>query len=103
METLSITTKETITDQEIKLIDGCFTPSEAADIMNSVLDVKINFHKLQRLSRTEGNVNDTCEYDNNRIVELIDAKHDAKAYFKDARLKGKKLKIESIITIRVEE
>ena len=101
METQTITTKEINLDQEIKLIDGCFTPSEAADIINSVLEVKINFHKLQRLSRTEGNANDICEYDNGRIIELIDAKHDAKDYFKDARLKGKKLQIESIITVKV--
>lgn len=103
METQSISTKEINLDQEIKLIDGHFTPSEAGDIINSVLDVKINFHKLQRLSRTEGNANDTCEYDNSRIIELINAKHDAKDYFKDARLKGKKLRIESIITIQVED
>ncbi|GAA4886516.1 hypothetical protein GCM10023311_07090 [Flaviramulus aquimarinus] len=103
METFSITTKEIITDQEIKLIDGCFTPAEASDIINSILDVKINFHKIQRLSKTEGNANDICEYDNSRILELIDAKHDAKSYFNDARLKGKKLKIESIVTIRVED
>lgn len=103
METQTIITKENITDQEIKLIDGCFTASEAADIINSVLDVKINFHKLQRLSRTEGNTNDICKYDNGRINELIDAKLDAKNYFKDARLEGKKLRIESIITVKVEE
>ncbi|WP_298237849.1 hypothetical protein [uncultured Algibacter sp.] len=103
METQSIATKEINLDQEIKLIDGCFTASEAADVINSVLDIKINFHKLQRLSRTEGNASDVCEYDSERIIKLIDAKHDAKAYFKDARLKGKKLKIESIITIQVQD
>ena len=103
METRSITTKEINLDQEIKLIEGTFTASEATDIVNAVLDAKINFHKLQRLSRTEGNASDICSYDNGRINQLIEAKYDAKAYFKDARLKGKKLTIESIITIKVEE
>lgn len=103
METLSIATKEINLDQEIKLIDGSFSASNASDIINAVLDVKINFHKLQRLSRKEGNTNDVCEFDNERIIELIDAKQDAKAYFNNARLKGKKLKLESIITIQIEE
>lgn len=103
MKTQTIETKQINLDQEIKLIDGYFTSSEAADIINSILDVKINFHKIQRLSRTEGNSNDICEYDNSRIVELIDAKHDARTYFNGAKQKGKKLKIESIITIQVED
>ena len=94
--------KETMHKQQIKLIDGLFTPSEASDIIDAVLDVKINFHKLNRLSITEGNSKDACEYDSSRITELIDAKLDAKSYFKDARLQGKKLKINFIISIEIE-
>jgi len=103
METLQNTKKETMKNQNIKLIKGHFTPSEAGDIINAILDVKINFHKLQKLSITEGNENDKCEYDSGRIEELIDAKHDAKAFFSDARLKGKKLKIESLVSITIED
>jgi len=102
METSSKTKTNQTLNQEIKLIDGLFTPSEAADILNGVLDVKINFHKLQRLSRTEGNINDSCEFDTDRIVELIDSRQDAKSFLTDARLKGKKLKIESTVTITLE-
>ena len=36
---------------QLKLIEGKFTKREALNILNSVVDVKINFHKLQRLSR----------------------------------------------------
>ncbi len=103
METTLKTTIDSKLEQKIKLIDGCFTSSEAADIINNILDVKINFHKIQRLSRTEGNINDACEYDSGRIIELIDAKHDAKSFLTNARLHGKKLKIESIVTIKVED
>ena len=74
METVSKTSKKnTVTKQEIKLVEGHFTPSDASDIIGSVLDVKINFHKLKRLSKTEGNEKDLCEYDSDRITELIDA------------------------------
>ena len=95
--------KNTKTEQKINLIDGRFTASEAADIIKDVLKVKINFHKLHRLSITEGNSNDACEYDNGRIDELLNEQEIAKDFFKDARLQGKKLTISSTIHITVED
>ncbi|OEK07413.1 hypothetical protein A8C32_18445 [Flavivirga aquatica] len=104
METILKSSKDNkIVKQNIKLVDGLFTPSDASDIVNSVLDVKINHHKLKRLSITEGNSKDLCEYDNGRITELIDAKLDAKSFFSDAKLKGKKLKIEGTISISIQD
>lgn len=93
----------TMEKQNIKLIDGYFNVSEAKDVIDAVLDIKINHHKLKRLSITEGNSEDLCEYDSGRINELIDAKLDAQSFFNDARLEGKKLKISGNITIEVEE
>ena len=103
METLKTKKQDAITNQDVKLIEGYFTLSEARDIINSILDVKINFHKLQRLSRTEGNENDACEYDNSRINELISAKHNTKEFLNDNKFLGKKIKIESTITIQIED
>ncbi len=100
METLKISNK-IVTEQRINLIDGCFTTTEACDIINSVLNIKINFHKLHRLSITEGNADDLCEYDNNRINELLTQQETVKDFFKN--IKGKKLKINSIIDIAIEE
>lgn len=91
------------TKQKINLIDGTFTASEASDIINSVLNVKINFHKIHRLSITEGNENDDCKFDNGRIKELMDEKTIAKDFFSQARLQGKKLKMTSIINIEIED
>lgn len=91
------------TAQKIDLIDGFFTASEASDIINSVLKVKINFHKLQRLSLTEGNDKDQCSYDNGRIDVLMNEQIIAKEFFSQARLEGKKLKMRSIIQIEIED
>lgn len=91
------------TEQKINLIEGRFTANEAADIINDVLKVKINFHKLHRLSITEGDSNDACEYDNGRIDALLNEQQIAKNFFKDAKLQGKKLKIQSTIHITVED
>lgn len=91
------------TDEEINLIDNVFTASEAANIINDVLKVKINFHKIKRLSIKEENENDACEYDSGRIHELLNEQEIAKEFFSQARLKGKKLKIKSKIYIEIEE
>lgn len=91
------------TTQKINLIDGVFTASEASDIINSVLNVKINFHKLNRLSITEGNDKDECTFDSGRITELINEQQIAKDFFSKARLNGKKLKMRSIIQIEIED
>lgn len=91
------------TNQQLKLIDGKFTKREAINIINNVVDVKLNFHKLQRLSRTEGNINDACEYDNSRIAELIDDRADLKAFLKALKTNDCNIKISSTIHITVEE
>jgi len=102
MDTTLKTTKD-IATQSINLIDGTFTASEASHIINAVLDVKINFHKLNRLSITEGNADDACEYDSSRIQELINEKEIAKQFFKNIRTEGRKLKINSTISISAED
>ena len=88
---------------QLKLIEGKFTKREALNILNSVVDVKINFHKLQRLSRIEGNVQDTCVFDNSRITELISDKSNAKEFLNSLELGGRALKITSTIHISIED
>ncbi|AQS92842.1 hypothetical protein BXQ17_01620 [Polaribacter sp. BM10] len=90
-------------EQQLKLIEGNFTKSEALKIINNVVNVKINFHKLQRLSKIEGNVNDKCTYDNSRISELIDDQADMKSFLRSLEANGKNIKISSTINITVEE
>jgi hypothetical protein len=95
--------EKTKTTQKIDLINGAFTASEASHIINSVLNVKINFHKLQRLSITEGNDKENCNYDSSRITELLNEQEIAKEFFLQARLDGKKLKMRSIIQLEIED
>lgn len=102
MESVITTTLDQAT-QKIDLIDGKFTVREANNIINDVLDVKINFHKIHRLTITEGNQNDACEYDNGRINTLIDQRRIANEYFDSLRAAGKTLKITSTINISVED
>lgn len=96
------TTLNKISNETINLIEGVFSVSDSRDIINALLDEKINFHKLQRLKRTEGNGKDACSYDNNRLVELIDAKGKMQAYFNELQKEGRTIKLKSTIEISVE-
>jgi hypothetical protein len=85
----------------ISLIDGKFTASEAADILNALLDKKINFHKIQRLKRLEGNSDDQCRFDSGRLGELTSEKDRLKTILREVRKDGKKLVITSTINIEI--
>ncbi len=89
--------------QTFKLIEGTFTKREALSIIDSVVNAKINFHKVHRLSIQEGNENENCTYDNTRINELIADKKDTKECLRSLESKGYNIKISSKVTITLEK
>lgn len=89
--------------QKVQLVDGNFTPSEASDIINSLIDEKINFHKLQRIRFTEQNIEANCSYPNGRIEELIEEKKIAKEFLSLARKENRTVRINGILEISFEE
>lgn len=100
METQELEQLELV-EQKIKLVDGEFTPSEACDVVNGLIDVKINFHKINRLQILEGN--HYCETNvlNTRIEELQDEKKLAKEFIAKVRAAGGKLKISGQLEIAI--
>ena len=103
MSTL-VSTPEVAKDKhQINLIDGCFTVSEAQDIMTPMIAKKINFHQVKRMSLYEKNHSDSCISDRDRILELEEAKVKAEDIFLQAKLEGKKIKMQSIIHITLED
>jgi hypothetical protein len=103
MSTL-VSTPEVAKDKhQINLIDGCFTVSEAQDIMTPMIAKKINFHQVKRMSLYEKNHSDACASDRDRILELEEAKIKAEDIFLQAKLEGKKIKMQSIIHITLED
>jgi len=86
---------------KVQLIDGTFTSSEGLDVINSLINEKINFHKLHRLSMCEGNMNSDTSYDDSRVTELFQEKEDFKKIFQEAQASGKRFKINGIIEIEM--
>ena len=67
--------------KEVKLIEGRLNKEEVLNILNNVMDVKINFHKLQRLSKKSVDIADENMFDNTRILELVSDKNKVKDFF----------------------
>jgi len=86
---------------QVKLIDGTFTPSEAKDVINTLIKEKINFHKIHRLSMSEGNVNTDTSFDDGRVNELLRAKGDFGNVYAEAKANGKKLRITGTLDIEM--
>jgi len=91
------------TEQKIQLVDGTFTPTETADVILALLDEKINFHKLQRISWCEGTADADTKYPDQRIAELQKEKEITKEFVAQVRHKGKRLRINGLLEISVEE
>ncbi|UII74548.1 hypothetical protein LV716_09735 [Flagellimonas sp. HMM57] len=91
------------TKQKIQLVDGSFTPSEACDVITALIDEKINFHKLQRISWCEGDRDANTKYPDERILELEKEKVIAKEFINSLRSEGKRLRIDGILKISLEE
>jgi len=94
-EMLQTTKKETI----IKLVEGTYTPAEAADILFSLIGDKIKFHNLQILSLQERFGIDSS-HSEQRIKELKKVKLQAKDLILQARDAGYTIQIEGDIKIK---
>lgn len=103
MNTLVSTPKIAEDTHQIDLIDGCFTVSEAQDIITPMIAKKINFHQIKRMSLFEKNHSDTCASDRDRILELEEAKTKLEEIFLQAKIEGKKVKMHSTIQITLED
>ena len=99
---MSILKEQTLvkTRQEVQLVEGEFSCSEGQFVINELIDKKINFHKLQRLSLCEGNENCDTSYSTRRIAELENEKLIAMSYIDKARKEGHNVFLDGVLEIR---
>jgi len=102
METKELTQIEKAT-QKIELVKGEFTPSEASDVIMKLIDVKINFHKIQRLQIWEGNHKCQTNQLDGRIQELEREKEIARDFIDSKRGLGLNLIINGTLELSVSE
>ena len=100
METKSIISKE-IKVQNIQLVDGEFTPSQASDIISALINQKINYHKIEGLQLWERDHNNDPKPLSNCIDELEKEKRHAEEFIAELKAKGKNLKINGILNLSI--
>lgn len=85
--------------QKVQLVEGQFTPQEALQVITSLLDEKINYHKLNRLSKVIGDHDADCRYSEKRIEELEVEKRVAIELIKEARKSNSELRINGTLEL----
>lgn len=89
----------TKTKNDIKILEGFFSTSEAIEVMNKLLDVKINHHKLQILTMRIQNEDATAEFHESRIEELNEEKKRLNQQIRQAGKEGRQVQMNGSIQI----
>jgi len=87
-------------EHTFKLIDGEFSPSEAGNILFTLVNSKINFHSTESFGITVRTSGDTSFHEN-RIKELAQTNTDIKQVINYAAEKNMRLKINGTIEIKL--
>jgi len=85
--------------QKVQLVEGQFSPSDAAQVIASLLDTKINYHKLKKLSACIGEEEANTKPVDERIEELELEKRVARELIKEARQSGKNIRINGTLEL----
>jgi hypothetical protein len=86
--------------ERIKLIDGIFSPAEAAEVLLSLINYKIKFHTVQSLNLKSG-YNEYSGDSERRILQLKQAKAIVESIVVNAHKKNYEVSIESDIKIKL--
>jgi hypothetical protein len=86
---------------KVQLVDGKFTATEAKEVINSLIDEKINFHKIHRLSMCEGNQNSDTTFDDNRLSQLMREKESFRDIYLEAKKAGKQVRINGVLEVEI--
>ncbi len=85
-------------EQRFKLIAGTFTGAEAAHVLLSLVQAKMNFHHLERASNVERFGRDVADSER-RLAELTRLRAELKAICETAAAREQSLKINGWIEI----
>lgn len=88
-----------IDKKEIKLIDGEFTPTQASDILNAMIDQKINFHKIENLQHWEKDYDNDPKPFIDRIQQLEDEKKALDTYITQIKKSDKNVRIDGLLSL----
>ncbi len=88
------------TPRQFQLIDGTFTPSEASRVLLSLVNSKMDYHRLEQLSNHERFGQDTS-HSEVRLRDLAKLHANLKEYLSQAADSNQSLRITGRIEIEV--
>ena len=91
------------TNHKLQLVDGEFTATEAFDVINNLINEKINFHKINRLQIFEQDHGADTEHLSKRITELSAGREDLREFILKAKQQGLNVRINGVIEISLSE
>ena len=89
--------------QEVKILNGTYPPSEARQLICSVIDNQINFYKLQHLSHWERNHKTGRDFLDQKVEELTNKRCELMEIIKQARLEGRQVTFGGCIELTIED
>jgi hypothetical protein len=87
------------TQENVTLIKGVFTPDEAKEVLLTLLNHKINFHRMKNFS-SEERFGKADPVSTKRLSELYESRRQVLSLLADASDSGHKLEIDSLVSIR---
>lgn len=85
--------------KRIQLSKDCVSPSEASDMIQSLIKKNVNYHKLRRLSMVIGDENADTRFQDQQINRLLMEKERLDDIIADAREQGCDLYLKTTIEI----
>lgn len=98
MKTKEMNSKK-VSRKDIKLIEGEFLKHQGLEIISTLIDQKINYHKIEGMQLWESNHYIDKAPINSRIEALQQEKEDLQHFVDQLKDKDVKLKINSVIEI----
>ena len=87
------------TNENVTLINGVFTPDEAKEVLLTLLNHKINFHRMRNFSAEE-RFGKPDAISTKRLEELYQSRTQVLNLLDEAASAGYKLEIESLVNIK---
>ncbi len=87
--------------EKLELINGNFSPTNAYDLISSLIENNINMHKLQYLSAWEKNHMVTADSLNKKVAELKAMKAQLKDTISDAKSSGSTVYINGTFNLEI--
>ena len=87
------------TTQKIQLVKGVFSPSEAFEVINGLIEGKTQYHRLALLKSFESQHENKSDHIKERLAELEAEKNNLREFIQSLPEEGFNVKVNGILEI----